>query len=152
MGRGADRGRHPRPPEDPGGQARRRPQPRWRAPQPHALLELHEPSGGGAPSGDLAAAIDAKFGSFDAFKADFKAAGIAQFGSGWAWLVKDADGLKIVSTANQDNPVTNGMAPLLGVDVGEHAYYLNYQNRRPDYLDAWWNVVDWDGVAQRFSA
>ena len=110
------------------------------------------PQGGGAPSGDLASAIDAKFGSFDAFKADFKAAGINQFGSGWAWLVKDAEGLKVVSTANQDNPVTNGMAPLLGVDVWEHAYYLKYQNRRPDYLDAWWNVVDWAGVAQRFGA
>ena len=79
-------------------------------------------------------------------------AGINQFGSGWAWLVKDADGLAVVSTANQDNPVTAGKAPLLGVDVWEHAYYLNYQNRRPDYLDAWWNVVDWDGVAKRFAA
>ena len=82
----------------------------------------------------------------------FKAAGVNQFGSGWAWLVKDADGLAVVSTANQDNPVTAGKAPLLGVDVWEHAYYLNYQNRRPDYLDAFWNVVDWDGVAQRFAA
>ena len=119
----------------------------------HTLFwNFMSPQGGGAPSGDLAAAIDAKFGSFDAFKADFKAAGVNQFGSGWAWLVKDADGLKVVSTANQDNPVTNGMAPLLGVDVWEHAYYLNYQNRRPDYLDAWWNVVDWAGVAQRFAA
>ena len=119
----------------------------------HTLFwNFMSPQGGGAPSGDLAAAIDAKFGSFDAFKADFKAAGVNQFGSGWAWLVKDAEGLKVVSTANQDNPVTNGMAPLLGVDVWEHAYYLNYQNRRPDYLDAWWNVVDWAGVAQRFGA
>ena len=119
----------------------------------HTLFwNFMSPTGGGAPSGDLAAAIDAKFGSFDAFKADFKAAGINQFGSGWAWLVKDAEGLKVVSTANQDNPVTNGMAPLLGVDVWEHAYYLNYQNRRPDYLDAWWNVVDWAGVAQRFGS
>ena len=118
----------------------------------HTLFwNFMSPSGGGAPSGDLAAAIDAKFGSFDEFKAAFKAAGINQFGSGWAWLVKDAEGLKVVSTANQDNPVTNGMAPLLGVDVWEHAYYLNYQNRRPDYLDAWWNVVDWAGVAQRFA-
>jgi superoxide dismutase, Fe-Mn family len=119
----------------------------------HTLFwKFMSPHGGGAPSGDLASAIDAKFGSFDQFKADFKAAGINQFGSGWAWLVKDANGLAVVSTANQDNPVTAGKAPLLGVDVWEHAYYLNYQNRRPDYLDAFWNVVDWDGVAQRFAA
>ena len=103
----------------------------------HTLFwKFMSPQGGGSPSGDLAAAIDAKFGSFDEFKAAFKAAGINQFGSGWAWLVKDADGLAVVSTANQDNPVTAGKAPLLGVDVWEHAYYLNYQNRRPDYLDA----------------
>src|SRR5664279_172106 len=124
------------------------PEPNWL--MPAALKSALKASN--EPTGDPASAIDAKFGSFDAFKADFKAAGINQFGSGWAWLVKDAEGLKVVSTANQDNPITNGMAPLLGVDVWEHAYYLNYQNRRPDYLDAWWNVVDWAGVAQRFSA
>ncbi|MDX6571027.1 MAG: superoxide dismutase, Fe-Mn family [Gaiellales bacterium] len=119
----------------------------------HTLFwKFMSPQGGGAPSGDLASAIDAKFGSFDAFKADFKAAGVNQFGSGWAWLVKDADGLAVVSTANQDNPVTAGKAPLLGVDVWEHAYYLLYQNRRPDYLDAWWNTVNWSKVAERYSA
>ena len=111
------------------------------------------PSKGGAPTGALAAAIDAAFGSFDAFKEAFKNAGINQFGSGWAWLVKDSSGaLKVMSTANQDNPLTQGLTPLLGNDVWEHAYYLNYQNLRPAYLDAWWNVVDWDVVAGRFAA
>ena len=119
----------------------------------HSLFwEWLSPDGGGEPDGALADAIGSAFGSFSDFQDQLKNAGVNQFGSGWAWLVKDAEGLKVVSTANQDNPVTNGMAPLLGVDVWEHAYYLNYQNRRPDYLDAWWNVVDWDGVAQRFAA
>ena len=108
--------------------------------------------GGGAPTGDLAAAIDDAFGSFDVFKEKFEAAGVGQFGSGWAWLVSNGGAVEVVSTANQDSPVTDGMTPLLGNDVWEHAYYLNYQNRRPDYLKAWWNTVDWDVVAQRFAA
>jgi Fe-Mn family superoxide dismutase len=119
----------------------------------HSLFwESMSPSGGGSPSGGLAAAIDAAFGSFDEFKAALKDAGIKRFGSGWAWLVKDGSGLAIVSTANQDSPLSDGKTPLLGVDVWEHAYYLKYQNRRPDYLDAWWNVVDWGTVSERFGA
>lgn len=114
--------------------------------------ESLSPNGGGAPSGDLAAAIDAAFGSFDQFKEQFEAAGVNQFGSGWAWLVHDGNGLKIVSTPNQDSPLSNGQTPLLGVDVWEHAYYLKYQNRRPDYLKAVWNVVNWDKIAERFAA
>ena len=111
------------------------------------------PGKGGAPSGALGDAITAAFGSFDSFKEAFKNAGVNQFGSGWAWLVKDAAGtLKVVSTANQDNPLSQGLTPILGNDVWEHAYYLKYQNARPAYLDAWWNVVDWDRVATRFAA
>ena len=111
------------------------------------------PGKGGAPSGALGDAITAAFGSFDSFKEAFKNAGINQFGSGWAWLVKDGSGgLKVVSTANQDNPLSQGLTPILGNDVWEHAYYLKYQNARPAYLDAWWNVVDWDRVATRFAA
>jgi len=118
----------------------------------HTLFwESMGPDAGGAPSGDLAAAIDAAFGSFDAFKEQFEAAGVARFGSGWAWLVSDGGTLKIVSTANQDSPLTDGQTPLLGNDVWEHAYYLKYQNRRPEYLKAWWNVVNWDVVAARFA-
>jgi Fe-Mn family superoxide dismutase len=109
------------------------------------------PDGGGEPDGDLASAIESAFGSFDDFKAKFKDAGVKRFGSGWAWLVHDGSGLTIVSTANQDNPVSDGQTPLLGVDVWEHAYYLKYNNRRPDYLDAWWNVVNWSKVAEGFS-
>ena len=108
---------------------------------------------GGAASGALGDAIKAAFGSFDDFKAKFEAAGIGRFGSGWAWLSLDKDGkLTVHSTANQDNPVMEGLTPLVGCDVWEHAYYLNYQNRRADYLKAWWNVVDWDAVAKRYSA
>ena len=119
----------------------------------HSLFwESLSPDGGGAPTGDLAAAIDAAFGSFDAFKEQFEAAGVGQFGSGWAWLVKDGDGVAIVSTANQDSPLTDGKTPLFGNDVWEHAYYLKYNNRRPDYLKATWDVVNWDVVAARFSA
>jgi len=119
----------------------------------HSLFwESMSPDGGGAPTGDLAAAIDDAFGSFDVFKEKFEAAGVGQFGSGWAWLVSNNGAVEVVSTANQDSPVTNGMTPLLGNDVWEHAYYLNYQNRRPDYLKAWWNTVDWEVVAQRFAA
>ena len=119
----------------------------------HSLFwQMMSPNGGGAPAGDLAAAIDSTFGSFDEFKVKFKAGGIGQFGSGWVWLDKDGDGVAIVSTPNQDSPLTDGKTPLLGADVWEHAYYLKYQNRRPDYLDAFWNVVNWDYVAERFSA
>ncbi len=119
----------------------------------HTLFwESMSPDGGGAPDGELAQAIDSAFGSFDAFKDQFEAAGIARFGSGWAWLVLDGGQLAITSTANQDNPVSDGQTPLLGNDVWEHAYYLNYQNRRPDYLKAWWNVVNWSKVAERYSA
>lgn len=112
------------------------------------------PNGGGTPTGKLGDAINAKWGSFDEFKAKFKAAGVGRFGSGWAWLVAKSDGgLDITSTPNQDNPLMSGSdTPLLGLDVWEHAYYLNYQNRRPDYVDAWWNTVDWDAVSKRYSA
>jgi Fe-Mn family superoxide dismutase len=119
----------------------------------HTLFwESLSPSGGGAPGGELAEAIDAAFGSFSDFQAQLKATGVNQFGSGWSWLVHDGSGLAIVGTPNQDTPLSDGKAPLLGVDVWEHAYYLKYQNRRPDYIDAWWNVVDWGKVAERFSA
>jgi superoxide dismutase, Fe-Mn family len=119
---------------------------------------LMGPNAGGAPSGDLAAAIDAAFGGFEEFQAKFQAAGLARFGSGWVWLCRKADkSLCICSTPNQDNPLMAGVAecpgtPILGCDVWEHAYYLNYQNRRPDYLKAWWNVVDWEAAAKNFSA
>ncbi len=119
----------------------------------HSLFwEMLSPDGGGAPSGDLATAIDSAFGSFDEFKEKFKAGGIGQFGSGWVWLVKEGDGVAIVSTPNQDSPLTDGKTPLLGADVWEHAYYLKYQNKRPDYLDAFWNVVNWEYVAERFAS
>ncbi len=118
----------------------------------HSLFwEWMSPNGGGEPDGSLREAIDAAFGNFEDFKAKFKDAGVKRFGSGWAWLVHDGSGLAIVSTANQDNPVSENKTPLLGVDVWEHAYYLKYQNRRPDYLDAWWNVVNWSKVAQGFA-
>jgi Fe-Mn family superoxide dismutase len=119
----------------------------------HSLFWEHmSPDGGGEPDGPLREAIDSAFGSFDEFKAKFKDAGVNQFGSGWAWLVHDGSGLQVVSTPNQDNPISEGSTPLLGNDVWEHAYYLKYNNRRPDYLDAWWNVVNWDKVAERYSA
>ncbi len=118
----------------------------------HTLFwENMSPDGGGAPGGGLASAIDATFGSFADFQAKLKEAGVNQFGSGWSWLVHDGSGLAIVGTPNQDSPISAGKTPLLGVDVWEHAYYLKYQNRRPDYIDAWWNVVNWDKVAERFS-
>jgi superoxide dismutase, Fe-Mn family len=117
----------------------------------HSLFwEWMSPDGGGEPSGALAEAIDSAFGSFSDFKDKFKEAGVNQFGSGWAWLVHDGSGLAVVATANQDNPVSSGQTPLLGVDVWEHAYYLKYQNKRPDYIDAWWNVVDWGKVGAGF--
>ncbi|MGH7885112.1 MAG: superoxide dismutase, partial [Thermodesulfobacteriota bacterium] len=110
------------------------------------------PSGGGAPSGQLANAIDSAFGSFDLFKEQFSNAAATRFGSGWAWLCVDSKGkLVVTSTPNQDNPVSEKLKPILGLDVWEHAYYLNYQNRRPDYINAWWNVVSWDQVARNFA-
>ena len=119
----------------------------------HSLFwESMSPDGGGAPDGDLAGAIDEAFGSFDAFKEQFEAAGVGQFGSGWAWLVWDGSGLAVTSTANQDSPLSSGQTPLVGVDVWEHAYYLKYQNKRADYLGAWWNVVNWPHVAEMFAA
>jgi len=119
----------------------------------HTLFwESMSGSGGGQPSGELASAIDSAFGSFADFQGKVKAAGLGQFGSGWSWLVHDGSGLAVMSTPNQDNPISQGKTPLLGVDVWEHAYYLLYQNKRPDYIDAWWNVVDWDVVASRFGA
>jgi superoxide dismutase, Fe-Mn family len=119
----------------------------------HTLFwESMKQGGGGEPSGALGDAIASAFGSYDDFKAKLKDAGVNRFGSGWAWLVHDGSGLTIVSTANQDNPVSDGQTPLLGVDVWEHAYYLKYQNRRPDYIDAWWNTVDWSKVAERYGA
>jgi len=119
----------------------------------HSLFwESMSPDGGGEPTGELGDAMTATFGSFDAFKEQFEAAGVGQFGSGWAWLVLDGSELAITSTPNQDSPVLEGKTPLLGNDVWEHAYYLQYQNKRPAYLKAWWNVVDWSRVTERFSA
>ncbi len=108
--------------------------------------------GGGAPEGDLAAAIDEAFGSVDALKAAVNDAGVKRFGSGWSWLVWNGSGLAVESTPNQDSPLMEGRTPILGVDVWEHAYYLNYQNRRPDYLAAWWNVVSWEAVGAKLAA
>jgi Fe-Mn family superoxide dismutase len=119
----------------------------------HTLFwEIMGPGGGGEPSGDLAAAVESTFGSFADLKSQVNDAGVKRFGSGWSWLVWDGTGLAVYSTANQDSPVMESDVPLLGVDVWEHAYYLNYQNRRPDYLEAWWNVVNWDAVAARYDA
>jgi Fe-Mn family superoxide dismutase len=114
--------------------------------------QIMGPKGGGEPTGDLADAINKTFGSFAAFKDAVNKAGAGRFGSGWAWLVLDSAGaLKVTSTANQDNPLMEGQTPIMGVDVWEHAYYLKYQNRRADYLNAWWNVVNWNEVAQRYA-
>jgi Fe-Mn family superoxide dismutase len=119
----------------------------------HTLFwQMMSPDGGGEPGGELGSAISETFGSFDSFKEEFKNAGIARFGSGWAWLVKDSSGLAVISTPNQDSPISDGTTPLLGADVWEHAYYLKYQNKRPEYLDAFWNVVNWDYVAERFAS
>ena len=119
----------------------------------HTLFwEIMGPNGGGDPSGALGDAIADAFGGVADLKAAVNDAGVKRFGSGWTWLVWDGTGLAVKSTPNQDTPVMDGEAPLLGIDVWEHAYYLNYQNRRPDYLEAWWNVVDWDAVAARFDA
>jgi Fe-Mn family superoxide dismutase len=112
---------------------------------------IMSPKGGGQPSGALADAIKSAFGGFDPFKEKFNAAATTRFGSGWAWLVKDGSGkLDVISTANQDSPVMEGKFPVMGLDVWEHAYYLKYQNRRPDYIGAWWNVVNWEEIAKRF--
>jgi len=113
--------------------------------------EIMGPNGGGAPSGELADAVNSAFGGIEALKQQINDAGAKRFGSGWAWLVVDGGNLKILSTANQDSPLMDGQVPILGVDVWEHAYYLKYQNRRPDYLSAWWNTVNWPAVAQRYS-
>jgi len=119
----------------------------------HSLFwEWLSPDGGGEPDGALADAIGSAFGSFSDFQDQLKNAGVNQFGSGWAWLVHDGSGLAVLSTPNQDNPITDGKTPLFGVDVWEHAYYLKYQNRRPDYLDAVWNVVNWSKVAEGYAA
>ncbi|MBE0684188.1 MAG: superoxide dismutase [Anaerolineales bacterium] len=113
--------------------------------------EIMGPKAGGAPKGELAKAIDASFTSFDNFKAEFTTSASTRFGSGWAWLVKKGSGLAVVSTANQDSPLSDGLTPIMGIDVWEHAYYLNYQNRRPDYIAAFWNVINWDAVAEKFA-
>ena len=119
----------------------------------HSLFwESMSPDGGGEPSGELADAINSAFGSFDQFKEQFEANGVGQFGSGWTWLVLDGGSLALAKTPNQDSPILAGQTPLLGNDVWEHAYYLKYQNKRPDYLKAWWNVVNWDKVAERYAA
>jgi Fe-Mn family superoxide dismutase len=120
----------------------------------HSMFwQIMSPNGGGTPGGNLGSAINSKFGSFDAFKTAFNDAGAKRFGSGWVWLVLDKTGsLQVVSTANQDNPLTDGLFPILGNDVWEHAYYLRYQNRRPEYLAAWWNVVNWAEVEKRYAA
>jgi len=119
----------------------------------HSLFwKILGPNAGGAPTGELATAIDAKFGSFDAFKEKIQTTGATRFGSGWAWLVVKGGELDVISTANQDSPLMEGATPIFGVDVWEHAYYLNYQNRRPDYLKAIWNVVNWSEVASNYAA
>jgi len=119
----------------------------------HTLFwEVIGPNGGGAPSGDLAAAIDAECGGLDALKAAMTDAGIKRFGSGWSWLVVSGGKLEVMSTPNQDSPISEGKTPILGIDVWEHAYYLKYQNKRPAYLEAIWNVVDWDAVAAKYAA
>jgi superoxide dismutase, Fe-Mn family len=114
--------------------------------------EVMGPNAGGAPKGELAKAIDTSFTSFDSFKAEFEKAATTRFGSGWAWLVKKDSGLAVVSSANQDCPLSDGFAPILCLDVWEHAYYLKYQNRRPEYITAFWNVINWDAVAARYAA
>ena len=119
----------------------------------HSLFwQIMSPDGGGEPSGALADAINSAFGSFDEFKSAFSAAAATRFGSGWAWLVSDGGALSVTSTPNQDTPLMDGTTPLLGIDVWEHAYYLNYQNRRPDYIAAFFNVVNWDKVAELYAA
>jgi Fe-Mn family superoxide dismutase len=111
--------------------------------------QIMGPGGGGEPSGGVASAIEQAFGDFESFKAQMNDAGAKRFGSGWAWLVHDGSALSVISTANQDSPIMDGLTPVMGIDVWEHAYYLKYQNRRPEYLAAWWNTVNWDEVARR---
>ena len=119
----------------------------------HSLFwQIMKPGGGGAPAGELEAVIADTFGSVDELKASINDGGVKRFGSGWTWLLWDGTGLAVYSTPNQDSPLMNDHVPLLGIDVWEHAYYLQYQNRRPDYLAAWWDVVNWDEVASRFAA
>ena len=119
----------------------------------HSMFwQIMGPGKGGAPVDNLASAINAAFGTFDALKEKMNAAGATRFGSGWAWLLKTGSGVEVTSTANQDSPVMEGKFPVIGVDVWEHAYYLKYQNRRPDYLNAWWNVVNWQEAEKRFNA
>jgi len=119
----------------------------------HSMFwKIMGPHAGGAPVGKVAQAIVGSFGSFDTFKEKFNAAGVGRFGSGWAWLLKTASGVEITSTANQDSPIMEGKNPVFGCDVWEHAYYLKYQNRRPDYLAAWWNVVNWKEIENRFNS
>jgi len=114
--------------------------------------QIMAPKAGGSPSGNIAQAINATFGSFDSFKEKFGAAATTRFGSGWAWLIKSSKGLEIISTANQDSPVMDGNYPVMGLDVWEHAYYLKYQNRRPEYIGAWWNAVNWAEIEKRFNS
>jgi superoxide dismutase, Fe-Mn family len=119
----------------------------------HSLFwEIMGPQAGGSPSGELASAIDSAFGGFDSFKETLNQNGVTRFGSGWTWLVWNGSGLEAYSTPNQDSPILQGHVPVLGNDVWEHAYYLTYRNRRPEYLEAWWNVVNWEAVAARFDA
>jgi superoxide dismutase, Fe-Mn family len=119
----------------------------------HSLFwTVMSPKGGGKPTGNLASAIDSELGGFDKFKEEFSNAAATRFGSGWAWLSVDGGKLKVESTPNQDNPYMDGRTPILGLDVWEHAYYLHYQNRRPDYISAFWNVVDWNAVGERYAA
>ncbi|GAB4144145.1 MAG: superoxide dismutase SodA [Planctomycetaceae bacterium] len=119
----------------------------------HSLFwTIMSPNGGGEPSGDLGEAIASTFGSFDNFKTEFSNAAATRFGSGWAWLTVNNGSLAVESTPNQDTPLSEGRTPILGIDVWEHAYYLNYQNRRPDYISAFWNIINWDEVANRFAA
>jgi Fe-Mn family superoxide dismutase len=113
--------------------------------------EIMAPKTSVTPSGELLKALEAAFGSFDSFKSEFEKAAIGRFGSGWAWLIRRGDGLAVVSTANQDNPLSDGLTPIMGIDVWEHAYYLKYQNRRPEYVSNWWNVVNWAKVADRYN-
>ncbi|WMM25840.1 superoxide dismutase [Tissierella sp. MB52-C2] len=118
----------------------------------HTLFwDIMSPKGGGKPEGELGKKIDENLGGFDKFKEDFKKSALGQFGSGWAWLVLYNGKLEIVATANQDNPISQGKVPLLGIDVWEHAYYLKYKNKRADYIDSWWNLVDWNEIEERYN-